>query len=260
MKLKLRYGIAFIASCLLLNGCASTQDPAEEFKNQSALQIFQGAEQSLVKHNYSTAVRHYEGLDALYPFSQYSEQAMLDSIYAYYQSGDYASADAAAARYIHVYPASPHVDYAWYMKGVSEMVEDRSWPQRYFPVDVASRDPGAATRAFTDFTILTQQYPNSSFAPDARLRMIYLRNMFAQKELEIAQFNYAKKAYVGAANRAAYVLEHFDGTPATEGALGVMVKSYRQLGQTAEADKALRTLELNFPNSKLLAEFNKNKS
>src|ERR1041385_8980418 len=109
--MKQRYGIAFILGCLLLSGCASTKDPADEFANQSAQQIFIGSETALAKGKYSTAVRHYEGLDALYPFSSYSEQAMLDSIYAYYQSGDQASAAATATRFIHTYPGDPHIDY-----------------------------------------------------------------------------------------------------------------------------------------------------
>jgi outer membrane protein assembly factor BamD len=251
VKMKLRYGIAFILGCLLLNSCVSTKDPAEAFKGQSAEQIFRGGEQQLAKGNYTTAAKHFEGLDALYPFSEFSEQAMLDSIDAYYQSGDYASATAAAARYIHVYPANPHVDYAWYMKGVSEMVQDRSWPQRYLPIDVALRDPGVAAKAFDDFTTLTQQFPNSAYVPDARKRMVYLRNMFAQKELEIADFYYQKKAYVASANRAAGVLKHYSGSPATEGALVLMIKSYKALGQTEEANKALQTLKLNFPKSKV---------
>jgi len=245
-------GIGFLSLCLLLSSCASSQDPAEEFKNQSATQIYQGAETNLAKGNYTTAVKHYEGLDALYPFSDYSEQALLDSIYAYYQAGDYASSAAAAARFIRHYPGSPHVDYAWYMKGASEMVQDKSWPQRYLPIDLASRDPGVAAKAYDDFNTLVQQFPNSAYAPDARQRIVYLRNAFAQKELEIAEFYYKKKAYAAAANRAAGVLEHYEGSPAEEGALAIMVKSYRQLGMTEEANKAQQTLLLNFPSTKLL--------
>jgi outer membrane protein assembly factor BamD len=255
--MKLRYGIAFAASCLLINACSSIKDPADEFKNQSAEQIFHGGEQALAKGNYSTAARHYEGLDSLYPFSAYSEQAMLDSIYAYYQNGDYASSEAAAARFIHTFPASAHVDYALYMKAVSESVEDKSWPQRYNLVDTASRDAGSSKRAFSDFAVLTAQYPESAYSPDARLRMINLRNMFAQKELELAGFYYERHDYVAASNRAAGVLEHFEGTPAQEGALAIMVKSYRALDLPQEANKALQTLTLNFPHSQYLRSINK---
>jgi outer membrane protein assembly factor BamD len=250
--MKQRYGIAFIVGCLLLSGCASTKDPADEFANQSAQQIYQSGELALAKGKYATAVRHYEGLDALYPFSSYSEQAMLDSIYAYYQSGDPASAAATAARFIHTYPGNSHVDYAYYMKGVAEMIEDRTWPQRYFPIDLSTRDPGSARKAYNDLGQLIQLYPNSSYAPDAKQRMVYLRNMFANGELHVAQYYFIRHAYVASANRASYVLAHFNGTPATEEALGIMVLSYQHLGETAESNKAQAVLQLNYPNSTVL--------
>ena len=39
-------------------------------------------------------------------------------------NGDHASAEAAADRYIHSYPASPHVDYAYYMRGLSNYYQN----------------------------------------------------------------------------------------------------------------------------------------
>jgi outer membrane protein assembly factor BamD len=123
MKQSLRAGI--IAGCFLLSACATTKDPSVLYKNLSAEQIYASAEQNLANGSNDKAISYYEGLDALYPFSSYSEQAMLDSIYAYYQSGDYPTAAATAERFTHIYPANPHVDYAYYMKGVAEMIQDR---------------------------------------------------------------------------------------------------------------------------------------
>ena len=194
-------------------------------------------------------MRRYEALDALYPFSQYSEQALLDSIYAYYQTGDYALTAATAKRFIHAYPADPHLDYACYMKGLAEMLEDRSWAQRYLPIDVSTRDPGMARQAYSTFFTLVQQFPNSAYAPYARQRMIYLRNMFAASELHVAQYYFVRHAWVASANRASDIVEYYANTPSLKPALIIMVKSYRALGQEEEANKALKVLELNFPHT-----------
>lgn len=244
--------ITTVSLLFMLGGCSSAKDPTAEFQGQSADQIYQGGEKALSSNNYSTAVKHFEALDALYPFNSNQEKAMIDSIFAYYQSGDYASSSAAAARFLHDFPASPHADYALYMKGSAEMIQDRSWPQRYLPIDASSRDPGMAANAYKDFFNLVQRYPDSIYAPDARARMVYLRNMFAKKEADVAEFYFNKKAYVASANRASYVLEHYEGTPAEEKALFVLAESYQKLGQPAEAQKVIDTLKLNFPQSAYL--------
>lgn len=221
---------AIITGCLALSACSTTTDPEILYKDQSAQQIFMGAENNLASGNYDKAISRYEGLDALYPFSQYSEQAMLDSIYAYYKAGDYASATATAERFTHVYPANPHVDYAYYMKGVAEMIQDRPFSQRYLPMDLSMRDLVSPKKAYADFAVLIQKFPNSIYTPDAKQRMVYLRNLFAQREVEIAQFYFVRHAYVASANRANIVLSQYPGTPAEKQALDILQKSNQALG------------------------------
>ncbi|HEV2613669.1 MAG TPA: outer membrane protein assembly factor BamD [Gammaproteobacteria bacterium] len=233
---------AIIAGCFLLSACTTTKDPEILYKGQSAQQIYTGAEQNLANGKYDKAISHYEGLDALYPFSSYSEQAMLDSIYAYYESGDFATATATAERFTHTYPANPHVDYAYYMKGVCEMIQDRPFSQRYLPMDLSIRDLTSPHKAYLDFAALVEKFPNSPYTPDAKLRMAYLRNLFAQRQVEIAEFYYKRHAYVASANRASIVVEKYPGTPAEKEALEMMVKSYQALGQTEEAAKAQRLI------------------
>jgi len=248
---KLIFLFLWIAMVLTVGGCSSAiTDPAIIYKDQSAEEIYRGAEINLAKRRYSTAVQQFEALDALYPFSQYSEQAQLDSIYAYYKNDDMPSTAAAADRYIRLYPRSEHVDYAYYMKGIADFEQDRGWLQRFVSTDLSKRDPGTTLQAFDDFSQLVRLFPNSVYAPDARQRMVYLRNLFANHELHIAQYYFARGAYVAAANRANYIVQHFDGTPQVEGALVIMVKSYRELGLEESANKALRVLQLNYPKNK----------
>lgn len=240
MKQYLRTSI--IAGCFLLSACTTTKDPSILYQNLSAQQIYSHAEQNLTDGSYDKAVSYYEGLDALYPFSSYSEQAMLDSIYAYYQSGDYPTAAATAERFTHIYPANPHVDYAYYMKGVAEMIQDRPFSQRYLPMDLSIRDLTSPKKAYLDFAQLVQKFPNSIYTPDAMQRMLYLRNLFAQRQVEIAEFYFKRHAYVASANRASQVVKYYHGTPAEKEALEMMVKSYQALGQNEEAQKAQNLL------------------
>lgn len=250
--------IATVSLLLLLMGlvgCTTvTTSPAESFKGQSAQQIFSGGEEALAKGHYSKAVQHFEALDVLYPFEQNAEQAMLDSIYAYYKAGDNASAIATADRFLHLYPRNPHADYVYYMKGLANYEQDKSWFLRYLPVDWSERDLGSARQAFKDFSELVRLYPSSRYAADARQRMVHLRNILARSEMNVATYYMQREAYVAAANRANYIVQHYQQTPSVQEALVVMVKAYRKLGLPERANEAMRVLELNYPNSSVVKE------
>lgn len=237
----------------LLAGCgASTTDPTVGFRNRTCDQIYQGAESALSHKHYAAAVRGFEALDALYPFGPYAEQAGLDLIFAYYQKGDVPCAEAAATRFIRLYPASCHVDYAYYMKGLADFEQDRTWFQRYVPTDLSQRDPGSGRQSFADFATLIDLYPCSPYVADARQHMLYLRNLFSAYELHVAKYYLRRGAYVAAANRANYMLQHYDRTPALEGGLGVMYLAYRCLGLPDLANQALAVLQYNYPNGCVL--------
>ena len=191
-----------IITCFMLIGCSSIPTPSEKYANFSAEQIYQIAETKLATAHYKDAIQAYEGLDALYPFNAHAQQAQFDMIYAYYKADDMPSAAAAAERYIRLYPRDQHVDYAYYMRGLANFNQDRGFFQRYFPVDQAVRDPGTMAQSFKDFSTLIKLFPQSIYAPDAKLHLVYLRNTFAKKEEEIANFYYQKQAYEAAINRA----------------------------------------------------------
>ena len=100
----------------MLAACAShSNDPFIAFKGQTVNQIYQNAKEALLDRNFSRAIKAYEALDVLYPFNRYAEKAQLELIYAYYKDGDAPSAKATAEHFIHLYPNSEHIDYAYYI-------------------------------------------------------------------------------------------------------------------------------------------------
>lgn len=242
-----------LAGTISLAACSSdTADPiTSAYKGQSAEQIFKGGEQSLAKKSYKDAIKHFEALAALYPFSNYQEQAQLDLIYAYYMDQDYPSSQAASDRFIHLYPRSPNVDYAYYMKGLSDFSIDRGFGTKLVNLDLASRDLSSTKDAFNDFSQLVQLYPNSKYAPAARGRMVYLRNLLATHEVEVATFYVKRKSYVAAINRANYVVQHYQEAPAVIPALGILAQSYYALGLTDQANQTMAILALNYPNTQV---------
>ena len=92
------------------------------------------------------------------------------------------------------------------------------------------------------FQELLRRFPNSAYAPDARERMIFLRNRLAAYENHVAEYYIERQAYVAAINRAKYVLEHYPGAPDTERSLEIMAEAYETLGMMDLAADARRVL------------------
>jgi outer membrane protein assembly factor BamD len=242
-----------------LAGCAKKDvDPYAIYRNKTSDELFNGGEKALAHKKYDIAVKQFEALDAIYPFGPHAQQGQLDIIYAYYMNDDEASSTVAADRYIRLYPRGRNVDYAYYMRGIVGFNQGLSWLQKMVGVDPAPRDISTIQQSFSSFDMVVTQFPDSYYAPDAMVRMTYIRNLLARREVMTAQFYFEHQAYVAAANRASYVVQHFEGSPQVVKALAVMVKSYRALRLTQMANNTYAILQASYPQSDELRELNKN--
>jgi outer membrane protein assembly factor BamD len=77
--------------------------------------------------------------------------------------------------------------------------------------------------------------------------MIFLRNRLADFELHVARYYMRRGAYVGALNRAKTCIENYDGAPAVQGSMQVLVDAYRKLKMTDLAANAERVYADNYP-------------
>ena len=238
-------GVVLFSLIGLIAACAS--DGEEPTIEQTELEFYESANSSLRASNYQVAVAKLQQLEARFPFGRYAEQAQLEIIYAYYKSVQPEAARSAADRFIRLHPQHANVDYAYYLKGMASFDEDANFLDRFLPTDPSKRDPGAARQSFNDFAQLISRFPDSKYAPDAQKRMIYLRNLLAAYEINVARYYIYRGAYVAAANRGRYVFENFQQTPAFADGLAVMVESYLNLEMQSMAEDALMVLVANYP-------------
>ncbi|EXJ15207.1 Putative component of the lipoprotein assembly complex (forms a complex with YaeT, YfgL, and NlpB) [Imhoffiella purpurea] len=228
-----------------LAGCGVFGKEIDETEGWSASKLYSEAASELDSGSYERAIELYEKLEARYPFGRYAMQAQLDVAYAHYRNDDPEDAISAADRFIKLYPQNPYVDYAYYLKGIVNYNRSIGFLDRFIPTDASQRDPGSAMDAFTDFSVLVERFPDSKYAKDARQRMVYLRNNLAHNEVHVARYYMKRGAYVAAANRANYVIEHFQRTSAVDDALEVLIDAYDALDKKDLAEDAKRVLELN---------------
>jgi outer membrane protein assembly factor BamD len=244
--------LLLIAILALTAACSSKQPEVDE--NLSEVELYQQAQADLDNRSYTSAISKLKALESRYPFGRYAEQAQLELIYAYYKNVEPEAAKSAAERFIRLHPQHANVDYAYYLKGLASFDQDRGLLARFLPLDMTKRDPGAARDSYNEFAQLTSRYPTSRYAPDAKQRMIYLRNLLAAYEVHVAHYYLKRQAYVAAANRGRYVVENFQETPAVGDGLAIMTEAYQRLSLDDLAATSLETLKLNYPDHPSLVD------
>ena len=241
-----------ITLAALLVACGNTPRQDDKTKGWSASKFYSEARAELADGNYDRAARLLEQLESRYPFGRYAQQAQLEIIYVYYKKGEIEQTLAAADRFVRLHPNHPNVDYAYYLKGLANFIDDRSLFRLVSTQDPTERDPKAARESFEAFKLLVARYPASKYAEDAAARMTYLINALASGEVHVARYYYKRGAFLAVVNRAQYSMQNYPQAPANEEALALMVRSYNEMGMVDLRDDALRVLEKNFPQSKYL--------
>jgi len=247
---------ALLALCLTVTaaGCSAIPFFGKDKKNfddedldKTEQVLYRDAQRSLRSGNYASAIEMLQRLEARFPFGRYAEQAQLEIIYAHYMASSYEAARNAADRFVRLHPNHPHIDYAYYLKGLASYSENRGIMDRIYASDPARRDMTHPRDAYADFATLLARYPSSQYAADAKARMLYLRNLIARSELYVADYYMRRRAYVAAANRARYVVETYSKSDVTPDALAVVIEASYRLGLKEAANDALRVLALNYP-------------
>jgi outer membrane protein assembly factor BamD len=224
---------------LVLTACSSTtadgvsdETPPDVLYNQGLASMSNGKT--------TTALKKFEDVDRLHPYSESAKKAILMQAYANYEKGAYTEAISAARRFITLYPGSPDAPYAQYLVGESYFAQ----------ITDVSRDQDMAGRAVDAYRDLVQKFPTSQYVEDAQRKMMQAQDQMAGKEMEIGRYYLAKKQYIAAINRFKTVVVRYQTTRHIEEALARLVECYMALGVVPEAQTAAAILGHNYPDSK----------
>ena len=231
-------GLAAVALC----GCSRdnvVEDQGPELLYQRGYDAMEGS-------NFAGAIQYFNALEARYPFSPETRQAQLDLIYVYYRALQPEAAIDAAEEFERENPTHERLDYCLYMRGLVYFDQAPNIIEKLLRVDLSLRPPKDTLRSFSTFQELVRRFPDSEYVPDARQRMVYLRNRLAEYENHVADYYVRRGAYVAAINRAKYALEHYPGAPQLEKTLQLLVAAYEQLGMVDLAADTRRVLRETF--------------
>ena len=233
--------------CVLLVACGSS--PKDDDTRQSAEKLYAEAKEEMANGGFERAAKSLERIEGKAAGTLLAQQATLDLAYAQWRQGERTQAVATLDRFIKLHPSSPGLDYAIYLKGVINFNDNMGFLSGLSRQNLSERDQQASRDAYQSFQQLVEQFPQSKYADDARMRMDYIVNALAEYELHVARYYYRRGAFVAAANRAQLAVRDYPQAPASEEALYIMAISYDKLGLTQLRDDAQRVLLKNFPNS-----------
>jgi outer membrane protein assembly factor BamD len=234
-----------VVCLILLSSCASVDE--DKTKDWTEEQLYYAGKSDMDGKFYDRAILTYEKLNIRYPFGIYSLQAKIDIAYVYWKKGDEVKALAACERFLREHPDHLNVDYVYYLKALIFFNDDPGLKGLVSNKDLTVLDPDRIKEAFFTLKDLVTRFPGSKYAPDSISRMRYLMNVLALHELNIADHYYRVGAYVGAVNRAKFVLSEYPESAHTLEALVMMSKSYEKLGLQALKDSTDEIIAINFP-------------
>ena len=252
VKLSVVPAIAAVLMAGGLAGCSSTTE--DKTAGWSPNRIYAEAKDELGSGAYDKAVPLFEKLEGRAAGTPLAQQAQIDKAYSQYKAGEKAQAVATLDRFIKLHPSSPAIDYALYLKGVTNFNDNLGLFSFISRQDLSERDQKAAKDSFEAFRELTTRFPESRYTPDARQRMTYIVNSLAQYEVHVARYYYSRGAYVAAINRAQIAVSDYRDVPALEEALYIMMMSYDKLGMAQLRDDTRRVIDQNYPKSAYLTE------
>lgn len=234
-----------IVNIIMLSSCANTEEKENPYAKVAADILLKQARSDLKDEKYQIAVEKYEAILSYHPFIDLAKFAQLEIIYVYYKNENYIYGYAAANDYLNIHPDGPYLDYIYYLKGLINFEKNIGTLEKIFKLNISNHDLGNFIYSFSDFSKLIELYPQSIYATDARQRMIYIKNLFAQHELNIAKFYLKRDAYIAALNRFQYVVQHFPDTVAAYKSIALMPKVYNTLTLSLEHQQAVELVKNN---------------
>ena len=245
----LRRPVAVIVAMLMavLAGCGST--PKEAESQWSAEKLYAEAKEEASAGNFERAGKLYERLEGRASGTALAQQAQIERAYMLYKGNDKAQALSVLERFIKLHPTSAALDYAYYLQGLINFNDNLGLLGALSRQDLSERDQQASRDSYQSFKQLVDQFPQSLYADDARVRMNYIVNALAAYEVHVARYYYRRGAYVAAVNRAQTVVAEFQQSPSAQEAVYIMMQSYDKLGLTQLRDDADRVLRASFPST-----------
>ncbi len=169
----------------------------------TAQELFEGANDAMLAKDYDQAAKYYTKLKDNFPFSPYTLEAELSLGDAYFLDEDYPMAAEAYKEFETMHPRHEAVPYVLYQIGMSDI-------KSFISID---RPTNMVQEAIEYLTRLQDTYPNSEYAQQAPKAIAEGRRLLAEHELYMADVFWNMERYGSAWRRYSYIVDNFADVP-----------------------------------------------
>jgi len=234
-------GAMALLAAVAVAGCSSSNTEALKALNPDPPGVmYTEADALLANGRYEAAAKKFEDIDRHHPYAQEARRSMVLASYAYYKSGKFPEAVAAAQRYVVMHPGTKDAALAHHVIASSHFDEIKD----------PARDQTATRKAIAELKTLATRYPESPYARQAENRIRIGEDALAASEMNVGRYYLQRANYVAAINRFKTVVAEHQTTAHVEEALLRLTETYMGLGIQNEAQAAAAILGHNFPQSR----------
>ena len=230
----------FAALSIMMVGCSNSDNADIEGQADAPVdQLYNDALNTVLAGDVDLAAPKFEEVERQHPYSIWAARAQIMAAWSFYQSNQYAQAEASLDRFIELYPADPLTEYAYYLTALSY----------YEQIVDVERDADMTYKALNAFEDVLRRYPDGPYARDSQLKADLTRSHLAGKEMAVGRFYLKKGHYAAAIKRFALVVRDYNRTNQVTEALYRMGEAYLSLSLDEEAMRVLQVAEYNYPES-----------
>ena len=225
-----------ISILFILVSCSNIENDKKQ-AIETDVDIYKRALLLIEENDYKSALNEFENLLLNYPFSDLAVKSEITSAYSLYEDNQIQKAINKLNSFIEMNPTGELTIYAHYLLGMCY----------YIQTSQKGRDATLSLKAINYFQIIESKYPNSKYAKDAKLKILYLKNRLAENELAVGKFYLKKNASGSAIKRFKVILEKFQNTSVIPETLYRLSEALLITGLKEEAQKSIAILNYNFP-------------
>ena len=225
-----------ISILFILVSCSNIENDKKQ-AIETDVDIYKRALLLIEENDYKSALNEFENLLLNYPFSDLAVKSEVTSAYSLYEDNQIQKAINKLNSFIEMNPTGELTIYAHYLLGMCY----------YIQTSQKGRDASLSLKAINYFQIIESKYPNSKYAKDAKLKILYLKNRLAENELAVGKFYLKKNASGSAIKRFKVILEKFQNTSVIPETLYRLSEALLITGLKEEAQKSIAILNYNFP-------------